>query len=528
TQNSTMEGAINRAATLAYLLERLGECTRNMGNDEEARRLYQRVLSVRGDSGGPERSGPIDRSRPDAQHEAQIDALLWREIALTWYDIGDNANARQCCERGETVLQAANAIGGPAWASIRFLQGYISWREGNYDTARLMADEALHLYEQAPSQTPVLNGAPLTGTQRTLYGDPVNLGRTHALIGAITNSTGHTGEALTYFHHALTIFEQYDRTREIAHVSCNIGDAHLRKAELKPAYAAFRRALHLAERVGETSLKAIVYGNFGVLAAQAGDLQEATNWYRQGITLTEQINDQVYLMILLSYLSIAQQDQGRLDDARRSIYRALSVSRLIRHPPLIGFALVGIGNLRIAQALSTVLTDKNRFNEHAKMLLYRSRATLQHALSFDELDAEIKYEGQLALANAFLLLGDAASARNLANAVLEETRQQELIWIATRAGSLLGSILAAQGQWEQAKRYFEQAMQIFRQRNMRLELARTQRHYGLALMRREGADRLDRHQGFDYLGEARQAFKACGAALDLDIVEHEIARYEKV
>lgn len=513
--------------TLAYLLERLGECTRNLGNYEEARRLYQRIL----DSGGPN-----DRSLSDAtntQHEAQIDALLWREIALTWYDVGNNANARQCCERGETVLQTANVTDGPAWASIRFLQSYIYWREGNYDAARHMADEALLLYEQSPSQASTLNGAPLTGTQRTLAGDPVNLGRTHALIGAITNSTGHTDEALTYFHHALTIFEQYDRPREIANTSCNIGDAHLRKTEYEPAYAAFRRALHLGERVGETSLKAIVYGNFGILAAQSGDLQEATSWYRQGITLTEQINDQEYIMILHAYLSIAQQDQGQLNDAWHSIHRALSVSRLIHHPPLIGFALVGIGNLRITQAIQALMApttgeqSSHRRIDISRRFLKRAIASLQRALTFDELDAEIRYEGQLARAQALFLLDDLDAARQQANSVYEETNQQELIWIATRAGSLLGSILAAQGQWERATQHFEQAMQVLRQRDMRLDLARTQRQYGLALLRREGADRRERKQGLDYLREAQQAFKVCGAALDLRMVEHEIARYEK-
>ncbi|HVB62776.1 MAG TPA: tetratricopeptide repeat protein, partial [Ktedonobacteraceae bacterium] len=513
---------------LAYLLERLGECTRNLGNYEEARRLYQRVLSVRGERGGPERSGPIDRSHPDAQHEAQIDALLWREIALTWYDVSDNANARACCERGESILRAANVIGGPAWASIRVLQSYIYWQEGNFDAARSVAEEALHLYEQTP-QASSSDSARFTGTQRTLMGDPVNLGRTHMLIGAITNATGHTTDALTHYHDALNIFEQYERQREIANASCYIGDAHLRKTENQPAYAALRRALNLAERVGDVSLISGIYGNFGIIATHSGDLLEAENWFQQGIVLAGQINDQVFISILYLYHAIAQQDQGNLDNARTNICRALTISRSISHASLIGFALVTTGLLRIAQAKQTVQEQRSRNNiDASKRLLLRALASLRRALALDELDAEIRYEGQLARAETLLLLGDLDTALQQAEAVYEATRQQELTWIAARTGALLGSILAAQGQWEQAKRNFEQAMQVFRQRDMRLELARTQRQYGLALLRREGTDRLDRHQGFDYLGEARQAFKACGAVLDLSMVEREIARYEKV
>ncbi len=69
-------------------------------------------------------------------------------------------------------------------------------------------------------------------------------------------------------------------------------------------------------------------------------------------------------------------------------------------------------------------------------------------------------------------------------------------------------------------------MQVFRQRDMRLELARTQRRYGLALLRRD-ADKRGAQQGLDYLREARQSFKERGAALDLRMVERDLARYEK-
>ena len=88
---------------LAYFLERLGECTRVQGNYEEARHLYERVLAVR--SHQRAYTTPTEN-----QYEAQIDALLWREIALTWYDVGDSLHAQECCERGEQVLREAGVV----------------------------------------------------------------------------------------------------------------------------------------------------------------------------------------------------------------------------------------------------------------------------------------------------------------------------------------------------------------------------------------------------------------------------------
>src|SRR5579859_252623 len=124
TGNSSQE----ERSRLAYLLERLGECTRVQGNDVEARHLYERVLEVR----NYQRTFASD---DEFKYEAQIDALLWREIALTWYDLWDSEQAQKCCERGEQVLRDAGVVGGAAWAILRFQEGYINWREGNYDAA---------------------------------------------------------------------------------------------------------------------------------------------------------------------------------------------------------------------------------------------------------------------------------------------------------------------------------------------------------------------------------------------------------
>src|SRR3989440_1503340 len=129
---SLVNATQDERSQLTYFLERLGECTRVQGNYEEARHLYESVLEVR----SHQRSFV---SHEEHQYEAQIDALLWREVALTWYDIGDSVQAQKCCERGELVLNEAGVVGGAAWAILRFQEGYNSWHEGNYHVARSMA-----------------------------------------------------------------------------------------------------------------------------------------------------------------------------------------------------------------------------------------------------------------------------------------------------------------------------------------------------------------------------------------------------
>ncbi len=79
-------------------------------------------------------------------------------------------------------------LSGTVWATIRLRQSYVSWREGNYEDARLTAQDALTLFEEALRQQKqaVENVFRLTHIRRTLLGDPVDLGRTHLLLGFIS------------------------------------------------------------------------------------------------------------------------------------------------------------------------------------------------------------------------------------------------------------------------------------------------------------------------------------------------------
>ena len=333
---------------------------RFQGNYEEARNLYERVLRER----SHQRS---ITPHEEFQYEAEIDALLWLEIGWTWYSTGNLALAQQCCNHGETILREAEVKTGTAWGSLRFQQSYIYWQEGKYDEAQQTAQEALKLFGEKLQQkeNSEIAASQLTATVRTLRGDPVNLGRTNALLGAIANSIGQPTNALTHLRSALAIYEQYNCQREIANVTCNIGDAHLRKAELSLAQAAFRRSLHLAERVGDIPLISVVFGNLGVIAARAGDLLEAETWFNRGIALEEQINDQIYMNILHVYLAGVLQDKGKLLETRSNICQALKVGRAMHNNPCIGFALTALGNMYILHArelcnAQTVVGEKDK------------------------------------------------------------------------------------------------------------------------------------------------------------------------
>ena len=509
------EGTPIESLRLASLLEQLGECIRIQGNAEEARQVYEQALQER----ATQRQGTtISTKEGDEEKEAQVDALLWSEIGWTWYATNDYSRARYYCERGEQVLREAGVTDGPAWARLYFLQSYIFWQEGHYNEARSAGYEALKLFEEHLHKRPSFSGdtASLTRLRRTLEGDPVDVARTHRLLGSLAYSTGQPTLALKHLNQALVLLEQHDHQREIAHVCCNVGHIHMQKAEHELAQTFLRRSLTLAERIGDIPLTAVVFSNLGELAARSGNLVEAESWYRRSLELAEQVDDHVYMSTWNVELASVLQDQGRLPVAMACIHRALSIGRTINNAPCIGLALVALGNVRILQAREQAdavgaVAKHNAPTE--QRFLVRARATLQRALALQGLEAETKVKGQLALAHISLILGETVMAQQQAVQTLEEAGRYESVRLLACTHRLLGNILATQGQAEEAEQHFQQAIQLFSTSGMRLEYARTLQSYGLTLLQTHP------QQALHHLHEAQDLYRECQATLDLQALD---------
>jgi len=515
----------NDQLSLAYLFECLGECISVQGKFEEARRCFEKSLEVRQQS-------LASTSTVMSQQEAQLQAMLLCKIGWEWYDMGNNAQAKHYYELSEQVLREAGVTAGTMWATLRLRQSYISWREGNYDGARHTAEEALVLFEGALEQSKhsVEAGSRSIRTRRTLAGDPVDLGRTHGLLGIIAGSCGQYKDGLIHFNMALALYEQYDYQREIAIVCCNLGNHYSRMTEYSQAQAALRRSLSLAERMGELPLISFVYGNLGILDTRIGNLSEAEIEFRRSITLAERADDPVSVILWYTHLSSVMQEQGRLLEAGSTLRRGLSIARTMRLTPYIGLALVALGNMRITQVRAVEAGFKSQIptNKETERILRLAKATLRHALSLEGIDAETRIEGELALAQVELLLGDLDQGLQLATRSLVESRKIDEMWLVACAQRLLGSISAAQLQLGQAGQYFEQALRIFRKNGIRLEYARTLHFYGEMLILAENLNGKEHQQGLNYLKEAQKIFTECNASLDLAMIEGFMARYNLV
>ena len=166
------------------------------------------------------------------------------------------------------------------------------------------------------------------------------------------------------------------------------GDVYLRKGQHILAQAILRRSLNIAEQIGDASIMSVAFANLGILSARFGDLPEAEAYFKRGITLVEQVNDLVYVSLWQGCQAHILQDQGKLDEAKVSLRRALAISRAMNFTPCIGVALVVLGQLHIAQALvvrennsGSTGTLKRPTTPSYAHLLRKAKISLQRALS---------------------------------------------------------------------------------------------------------------------------------------------------
>jgi len=483
---------------VAHTLECLGECIMVQGKFEEARACYERALALRDMCSFPLR----EEERID---EAQQRALFDCEIGKAWHYLGQSKEAQQAYMRGERRLREAGIVAGPALAKIRFEEAYDCWRQGNIEDAWRLAQEALVFFEQC-----VYQGSSAeqfrTRVQRSMEGNPIDLGRVYTLLAIIEAQKGHITRSLQHLHAALGMYKQQEHLAEIAIVHMNLADLHLRLAEHVQAHAALEHACALAEKVGDLPSASVGYVNFGLLALRQGNLVHAESWCRRALQLAEQVKDPFYTSLFHSYVALTLIEQGEIDQARHFLLPALKIARVHRFAHCTGVALIVHAHLRLAQARAC-----HDQREHSTDSLRRARRSLQHVLASDRQEVETRIEGATTLAEVLFLAGSLLAAQQQARHALQDARAHEVVWLQLRARHFLGTIVTAQGDREAGDRLFLQAIEEVHAHGLRLEYARALRNYGVVLLSNSAVGDVDFQRGRGYLAQAWEIFLACGA-----------------
>lgn len=415
---------------LAFLIERLADCTRVLGNFQDAPNFYRRAILLRT---MPPR---VFANETEERQEAQIQAILWSEIAVVQRFLGDATAAHASNQEGVAVLRAAGITDGPAWGFLLYQQANLYLHEGLHQQALQTLHRALDLFTAGLAQVSASPKQPTmyqTRTMLTLRGDPVDLGRVHAFLGIAYLNIGQLDEALTHLQEALTIYQRHARLREVGHVYCNIGHVYLLKAEYTQARSFFEKPLSYVEQSGDIPLKSVLLYNMGEVAIAARRFDEAERCYREALELAEQINDRDYLSSWHAILGVLLLKQERFKEAARAILHALAIGRAVpRNQSCIDFALITLAQLRCALVECEHSTD----TPAGRRALLHARADLQRALAHGDLDAERRTLARLEQAHVSHLLGDLSLARSQCQAVAQDAQHYGLTALLLRSQQL--------------------------------------------------------------------------------------------
>lgn len=539
-----------------HLLERVAECCSVLGEFEDARHLYECVLELRVSDIFHHHVSPLlipDVTRE--QQEAQLQALLWREIGNTWTATGDYDDAYECYRRAKEVMYQADVTTGAAWACVHLQYGAMLRLDGNYHEARRYLEEALAILERTiPPVYPqphdeqasvairehasLLQKELLTRTERALIGDALELGYVYEQLGVVDASLGQLSDGLQHMHTALSLYERLELFTDTVRICGNLGAVYIMKGELVAARTYLQRSFDLAERIGDLPNMAFVTLNLGDVTSRTGDLVESENWFKRSLALSERINDREHISWCYAELASVQQDLGHVREAAQSLYRAISIGRTIKSLRCIRYALVSLGDLRLTEALimQQAQTEPNAEEyglQTARMqrLLARAKSTLQRAIALGGLEAEAMIDGKLYLATAYFMQGDLITAHEMALQTMAEAQEHETARIVGRAQRLLGRIMAAQEDYQAASSYFEQAMQVFHKHALPIDYARALHGYGMILLQQSSscsdsqAAGKSRQRGLNYLQEAQTIFTNSQVSIDLTMVERVLAIY---
>jgi predicted ATPase/DNA-binding SARP family transcriptional activator len=545
---------------ICTLLEHVAECSMVSGNYEEARHLYECILSIRtaNDFFHAAYLTQDEGANVEAlqKREAQLQALLWRETGNTWTATGDYTQAYECYAQGKAVIAQAGITTGAAWACLHLQYGEMLRLQGRYQQSRRYLQEALATLERVVRPAVASNAglhtvnakvphiqyaletdkALQTRTERALIGDPLEIGYAHERLGIVAASVGQLSEALQHLHITLNIFEQSELVSEMARVCGNLGVVYATKGAQARAFEYMQRSLNLAERTGDLPNMTFIIGNLGDMAHRAGKLLESERWFQRSLSLAEHINDRERISWFSVELATVQQDLGNFNEAATHLRRALLTGRAIQSSRCIHYALVGLGNWRIGMAvldykLHGNLDDNKKIDTAGQRLFYRAQSTLQRAIASGALEAEAIIESRHLLATIHFLKNERVTAYEIALQALKEAQENEIARMIGRTYCLLGRILTAQERYAQAEQCFENALHIGREHELQLDYARARHSYGICLLQRwkkvaQETDTSLYQQGITYLHEARGIFEQCHASVDLSQSEQILSTYE--
>jgi DNA-binding winged helix-turn-helix (wHTH) protein/tetratricopeptide (TPR) repeat protein len=320
----------------------------------------------------------------------------------------------------------------------------IFWREDDLKAA-------LNLYEQALAEHKENN-------------DKSHMATVLGNIALALEDQGEFLEARKKLEESLSLYHETGSTPQVARTLMNIGEALFRNADLSGAQTKFEEALQLGRQTNNNSIIGYALLDLGEVAAERGDLSEAMKRNEDALSLRLQMGEmgmvaesRFYISDLeveqghfaaaealarqaveqfekegeidqkasaLALLSEALFLQGKHEEAKSAIERALQISSKIEDKPLQMF----IARKAAAVSVGSVMSVES---------LRRLNAVIAQSRKYHYLVSEL--ESRLELGKLELRMGKTGEGRAVLAAVERDAASKQVLLISRKAAAALNS-----------------------------------------------------------------------------------------
>lgn len=270
-------------------------------------------------------------------------ALLWGE----YYEAVSNyAQAESAIQQSLGLAQSANDQEGQARCLARL--GMLAWRQGNYETAEQLYNDALRMVEgkafYRSVEAEIRYGLGLVCRQQGKF-DKARVAfecdlalnqqlenrqleaRSLNALGGIEHLQRNFHEAIRYYKQALTIREQIGDRAGVGMSLFNIAQSLGNLGNHSDAEPMLREALRTQQSLNNQWWQAIILNELGILHLTVGNLTEARNFIETGLALSKNISQEGIQAYLLCNLGQVLRDSGALLQAEEILQKGLSLAQ---------------------------------------------------------------------------------------------------------------------------------------------------------------------------------------------------------
>ena len=278
---------------LTAVLHLLGNLRYQLGEYEEAKRLYQESMKI--SQGLDDKSG-VSRSL--------------HQLGMLAQDVGDLAEARRLYQ--ESMRISLNKGDKSSVSASLHEQGNLAYITGDLNEAKRLYQDSLNISQE--------------------LGDRIGVSKSLNQLGVLSQDTGDLAEARRLYQESLNISQELGDRIGVSKSLYKLGTLAQDAGDLAEAQRLYHEGMKISLVLGDKSDISKSLHQLGNLAYITGDLAEARGLYQESMKICQELGDKNGLAITSAQLALLDEKEGNMNSALELIRLAESIFVDLKSP----------------------------------------------------------------------------------------------------------------------------------------------------------------------------------------------------